>query len=127
MISLGAEKPRTVSGSPGKETMRAPLARVQLDLLSSSSCSTGSSSLRNPLTLANSSRDCRRLGETSSTRPGHFPGTSDAKLAHLRLDALAVGRYPRVPRKSWDHFALASARARPFVFKVSIFVKYPVP
>jgi hypothetical protein len=30
---LGAEKPRTVSGSPGNETIRAPFAKVQLDLL----------------------------------------------------------------------------------------------
>src|SRR5215472_1792313 len=97
MISFGAEKPRTVSGSPGKETMRAPLAKVQLDLLSSSSCSTGSRSLRKPMTLANSSRDWRRLGETSSTRPGHLPGIGGANLAHLRLNALAVRRSARVP------------------------------
>src|SRR6516162_9636114 len=127
MISFGAEKPRTVSGSPGKETMRAPLTKVQLDLLSSSSCSTGSSSLRKPMTLANSSRDWRRLGETSSTRPGHFAGTDGAKLVHLRLNALALRRSPRVPVSHRIISRLPPAPIERLVFKVPIVVNYPVP
>ena len=79
------------------------------------------------MTLANSSRDWRRLGETSSTRPGHFAGTDGAKLVHLRLNALALRRSPRVPVSHRIISRLPPAPIERLVFKVAIVVNYPVP
>src|SRR4051794_35520425 len=67
MMRLGAEKPRTVSPSPGRLTMREPLAtNVQLSELSTESGAAGSSAVRNWPTFLNNSPLCRRLGLTSS-------------------------------------------------------------